>query len=96
MPSPRTPRMQAMGATNQGDRLRAHTADMEMAARKLGGAQSARVVPRLSALDRVRESPDGAHPMTSRVPTGASSRHLLPHIIASPRMQKTVSDTHRL
>jgi len=88
MPSPRTPRVQAMGATNHSDRLLARTADLEAAASKAGGSQplSARSgVPRLSALDRVREDATGARAMTSRVSTGTSIRHLLPHIGISPR-----------
>ncbi len=88
MPSPRTPRVQTMGATNHGDRLRARTADLETAAPNTGGSQPLSTrssVPRLSALDRVREDATGARAMTSRVSTGTSSRHLLPHIGVSPR-----------
>lgn len=83
-----------MGATNQAradggllvlggtDRPSTMTVDTEAAHR---GPQSARGVPRLSALDRVRESADVPRAMTSRVSTGTRERQTLPHLGISPR-----------
>jgi hypothetical protein len=78
MPSPRTPRGQAMGATNQ-----AMPSPRTPRGQAMGATKQAR--PRLAALDRVRETDDVPRAATSRASTSNSNRHLLPHVGISPR-----------
>ena len=94
MPSPRTPRGQAMGATNQampsprtprGQAMGATNQAMPSPRTPRGQAMGATNRPRLAALDRVRETDDVHRAATSRVSTSNSNRHLLPHVGVSPR-----------
>ncbi len=77
-------RRDAIGARTVPD---VEAADVE-AARKTVCSQSARGIPRLSTLDRVRQNEDVPRAMTSRISTGNNEMHAVRNFGLSPRTSR--------
>jgi hypothetical protein len=83
------------GGESRRDAIAARTvpdveaADVE-AARNTGGSQSARGIPRLSTLDRVRQNEDVPRAMTSRMSTGKNEMNVIRNFGLSPSRRQLV------
>ena len=80
-------RRDAIGAIGARTVPDVEAADVE-AARRTGGSQSARGIPRLSTLDRVRQNEDVPRAMTSRISTGGNEMHVIRNFGLSPRTSR--------